>query len=214
MPVKIIVADDHPVVRHGIRNILEKESDIEVIGEFKNGQALLQSGLLDSADILLLDLNMEKIDGLQVLAELQKKGTGIKVIVVSAYDSPKLIEECLGKGASGYILKTEQLSDVVETIHQVVLGKEVFPHFASKENLSNRFSYFDNFLSKYKLTTREVEIIKMVCEGMTSTDIADKLCLSTFTVQTHRKNIFKKLNLDNSNSATLYEFAHKNGLIK
>lgn len=214
MPVKVILADDHPAVRQGIRNILEKESDIEIVGEFKNGRELLHSGLIESSDVLLLDLNMEKIDGLKVLDELQEKKSPIKIIVISAYDSPKLMGECLEKGASGYILKTGQLSDVVETIHRVIQGENTFPDFDTKEIPSNKFSYFDNFLSKYKLTTREVEIIKMVCEGMTSTEIADKLSLSTFTVQTHRKNIFKKLKLDNSNIATLYEFAFRNGIIQ
>lgn len=214
MPVKVILADDHPAVRQGIRNILEKESDIEIVGEFKNGRELLHSGLIESSDVLLLDLNMEKIDGLKVLDELQEKKSPIKIIVISAYDSPKLMAECLEKGASGYILKTGQLSDVVETIHRVIQGENTFLDFDTKEIPSNKFSYFDNFLSKYKLTTREVEIIKMVCEGMTSTEIADKLSLSTFTVQTHRKNIFKKLKLDNSNTATLYEFAFRNGIIQ
>jgi DNA-binding NarL/FixJ family response regulator len=214
MPLRIILADDHPVIVRGIQTILEEESEFQILAEFRNGHALLQSPLIHSADLLLLDLNMPKIDGLRVLSSLSNSGSTIKTIVISAYNSRKLVEECREHGASAYIVKTEQLSDLKEIIRQVMKGEKVFPDFAAPALApENKFSYLDDFLAKYKLTKREVEIIKMICKGMTSGDIADNLSLSTFTIQTHRKNIFRKLLLDTSNQVSLYEFASKNGLI-
>ena len=214
MPVRIILTDDHPIVTRGIKNILKENEDFEIIGEFHNGKDLLQSPLLASADLLLLDLNMPHIDGLQVLNEIKNSYPDLKKIIISAYKSQKLIEECKQAGASGFIIKTENLSSLNEVVKLVMNDKKIFPDFGSyPDEFDNKFSYMDEFLIKYKLTKREVEIIRMVCHGLTSNDIADKLSLSTFTVQTHRKNIFKKLSLDHSNQMALYEFAVKNGLI-
>jgi DNA-binding NarL/FixJ family response regulator len=212
MPVRIILTDDHPVVTEGIKNILKSDSRFEIIGEFRNGRELLHASQLHSADLLLLDLNMPQIDGLQVLRELQNSNA--KKIIISAYKSQKLVDECKQAGASAFIIKTENLSSLKEVIEPVMNGEKFFPDFGVYSNeFDDKFSYMDEFLIKYKLTKREVEIIRMVCNGLTSNDIADKLSLSTFTIQTHRKNIFKKLSLDHSNQMALYEFAAKNGLI-
>lgn len=214
MPVRIILTDDHPIITQGIKTILENEKEFEIIAEFRNGHALLQSPLVQDADLLLLDLNMPRVDGLDVLRHFKRTGTTPKIIIISAYTSQKLITECRENGASAYIVKTDNLSGLKETILQVMMGEKVFPDLViSESELSDKFSYLDDFLIKYKLTKREVEIILMVCEGRTSNDIADKLSLSTFTVQTHRKNIFKKLSLDSSNPMAMHEFASKIGLI-
>jgi len=214
MPVRIILTDDHPIITQGIRNVLENEKEFEIIGEFRNGQTLLQSSLIHTADLLLLDLNMPRTDGLQVLNHFKETGAGPKIIVVSAYTSQKLITECRESGACAYIVKTENLSSLKEIIIQVMQGEKIFPDLAfSESGFNDKFSYLDDFLIKYKLTKREVEIILMVCDGRTSSDIADKLSLSPFTVQTHRKNIFKKLSLDSSNPMAMHEFASKSGLI-
>jgi len=212
MQVRIIVTDDHPVVTEGIKTVLKTEEKFELIAEFTNGHQLLQSPLLNSADILLLDLNMPRVDGLQILQQLHN--FNLKKIVISAYKSQKLVDECRATGASAYILKTENLSSLKETIAMVMDGKESFPDFGlQNEDADNQFSYLDAFLIKYKLTKREVEIIRMMCDRLTSQDIADRLSLSLFTVQTHRKNIYRKLSLDHSNLMGLYEFAAQNSLI-
>jgi len=214
MPVRIILTDDHPIVTEGIKNILKNDEKFEIIAEFRNGKDLLQSSLLNSAEILLLDLNMPHVDGLQVLNEIKDSYPGLKKIIISAYKSQKLVDECKTAEASAYILKTENLSSLEEVIGLVMNGEKYFPDFDTfSESIDDKFSYMDEFLTKYKLTKREVEIIRMVCNGLTSQDIADQLSLSTFTVQTHRKNIFRKLSLDHSNQMALYEFASKNGLI-
>lgn len=213
METRVIIADDHPVVVQGIKDVLEESGNFSVVGTFNEGRALLQSPMLASADVLLLDLNMPALDGLQALVQLSRLKLPLKVIVVTTYLSLQLVERCREAGASGYLIKSENLYQLTKIIESVMAGENVFPDFSHQEQLlQNDFSYFDEFLKKYKLTKREVEIIRLVCNDLHSKEIAGKLCLSTFTVQTHRRNIVKKLGLDDS-KISLYRFASENGII-
>ena len=212
MDIRVIIADDHPVVVQGIKDVLAEQGRFRVVATVNDGRTLLQSLELHDADILLLDLNMPGMDGLQVLDELGKLSLALKVIVVTTYVSSQLAEQCRAAGASGYLVKSEDLYQLTRMIEEVMAGKQVFPDFSQKSNVTNDFSYFDEFLKKYRLTKREVEIIRLVCEDLHSKEIADKLYLSTFTVQTHRRNIVKKLGLDDS-KISLYRFASENGII-
>lgn len=213
MKTRVLIADDHPVVVQGIRDVLAKSEQFAVLETFNSGKALLQSPLLVASDVLLLDLNMPKTDGLQVLHELGKMGLSIRVIVITSYLSSQLAEQCKALNVSGYLVKSDELSSLVNNIQSVLDGNQVFPDFSqSNPEIENDFSYFDEFLKKYKLTKREVEIIRLVCNDLSSKEIADKLFLSTFTVQTHRRNIVKKLALDDS-KISLYRFAKENAII-
>ena len=212
METRIIIADDHPVVVQGIKDVLGENRRFCVVATFNDGRTLLRSPELTSADVLLLDLNMPGMDGLQALDELRRLALSLKVIVVTTYLSPQLAEQCREAGANGYVVKSEDLYQLTKTIDDVLAGKEVFPDFSQKLDAASDFSYFDEFLKKYKLTKREVEIIRLVCDDFHSKEIADKLFLSTFTVQTHRRNIVKKLGLDDS-KISLYRFASENGII-
>ena len=214
MPIRVILADDHPVVTHGIKNILDKDPAFEVLACFMEGRTLLQSPLLSRAELLVLDLNMPMTDGLKVLKHIQSHALPVKVVVLTAYFSPKLSEECRKAGAVGYVIKSQDLADLTGILSQVHQGRPYFPDFSgSAANTTDSFSYLDDFLKKYKLTKREVEVIRLLCQGMATAQIAEQLYLSTFTVQTHRKNIFKKLALDHSDSLSLYRFATQNGLV-
>src|SRR5690606_34845152 len=207
MKTRVIIADDHPVVIQGIRDALEKSDRFDVVAEFADGKSLLQSALLTRADLLLLDLNMPGMDGLQTLDRLKKSHLPLKIIVLTSYVSSQLADQCREAGAQGYLIKTEDLHRLLDRIYHILNGELVFPDFSCPEQQGGSdFSYFDEFLKKYKLTKREVEIIRMVCNDYNSKEIADKLYLSTFTVQTHRRNIVKKLGLDDS-KISLYRFA-------
>jgi len=213
MKTRVIIADDHPVVVQGIQDVLGKHEQFNVIATFNDGRSLLQSPALANADILLLDLNMPNTDGLQALERFKELQLPLKVIVITSYLSPQLAQQCKEAGAAGYLVKSEDLYHLVRNIQRAISGEPVFPDFSQVEQAAgNDFSYFDEFLKKYKLTKREVEIIRMVCNDFSSKEIADKLCLSTFTVQTHRRNIVKKLGLDDS-KISLYRFAVDNGVI-
>ncbi|MUV04540.1 response regulator [Flavobacterium rakeshii] len=212
--LKIIITDDHPIVRQGITELINSEPSFTITGQFDDGQLLLQSSALVEADILFLDLNMPRTDGLKVLQQIRDKKIKVKTIVLTSYASEKLAAECRKLGASAYLLKTNNIENLILIIKDVMKGETFFETIStpiSKED--NQFTYLDGFLQKYRLTKRETQIIKLICTGYSSSDIADKLALSAFTVQTHRKNIFRKLQLENSNTASLYDFASKNGLI-
>lgn len=212
MKIKIILADDHPVVLNGINAHFVTDERFEIIAMVNNGLELLHLPLLPQADIILLDLNMPGLDGLKTLAELKNRNIIAKIIVLTNYNSAELIKDCRAKGAHGYLVKTDELHNLANNILQVINGQEVFPNAESKEITDDRFSYFDDFLKKYKLTKREVEIIRLVCQNLKTKDIAERLYLSEFTVHTHRKNIMRKLDLSDSTVA-LYEFAIKAKLI-
>lgn len=213
MKTRVIIADDHPVVIQGIRDSLEKSGRFDVIAVFAEGKSLLQSSSLMEADLLLLDLNMPGTDGLQTLDRLKKRQLSLKIIVLTSYVSAQLADQCREMGAHGYLIKSEGLHRLLDNIDKTLHGRKVFPDFSSPEQQGEvNFSYFDEFLKKYKLTKREVEIIRMVCNDYNSKEIADKLYLSAFTVQTHRRNIVKKLGLDDS-KISLYRFAIDNGVI-
>ncbi|RZL43101.1 MAG: response regulator transcription factor [Pedobacter sp.] len=212
MKVKIILADDHPVVLNGIRAHFATDQRFDIIAVVNNGLELLASDLLAEADIVLLDLNMPGLDGLKTLTELQNRNIAAKIIVLTNYNSAELIKDCKVKGACGYIVKTDELHNLAVNILTVMDGKPVFPNSETKEITDDRFTYFDDFLRKYRLTKREVEIIRLVCQNLKTKDIAERLYLSEFTVHTHRKNIMRKLELSDSTVA-LYEFAIKAQLI-
>lgn len=212
MKIKLILADDHPVVLHGISAHLSTDDRFEIIAMVSNGIELLNNNGLFDADVILLDLNMPGLDGLNTLDQLKRKQIKAKVIVLTNYHSFELVKDCKLKGANGYMVKSDELQNLGTSILNVMDNKLVFPIFDEKELPDIKFSYFDDFLKKYKLTKREVEIIRLVCQNLRTKDIAERLYLSEFTVHTHRKNIMRKLELTDSTVA-LYEFARKANLI-
>ncbi|RZL69599.1 MAG: response regulator transcription factor [Pedobacter sp.] len=212
MKIKLILADDHPVVLHGISAHFSTDDRFEIIAMVSNGIELLNNNLIFDADVILLDLNMPGLDGLQTLDQLKRKQVKAKIIVLTNYHSFELVKDCKLKGASGYMVKSDELQNLGTSILNVMDNKLVFPTFDERELPDIKFSYFDDFLKKYKLTKREVEIIRLVCQNLRTKDIAERLYLSEFTVHTHRKNIMRKLELTDSTVA-LYEFARKANLI-
>lgn len=212
MKIKLILADDHPVVLHGISAHFSTDDRFEIIAMVSNGIELLNNNLIFDADVILLDLNMPGLDGLQTLDQLKRKQVKAKIIVLTNYHSFELVKDCKLKGANGYMVKSDELQNLGTSILNVMDNKLVFPTFDERELPDIKFSYFDDFLKKYKLTKREVEIIRLVCQNLRTKDIAERLYLSEFTVHTHRKNIMRKLELTDSTVA-LYEFARKANLI-
>lgn len=212
MKVSIILADDHPAILEGIQAYLGKDDQFNIVDSVYNGLALLQSEAIHRADLILLDLNMPGLDGLKTLDELKNRSLKAKIIIMTNYNSPELIKDCKSKGASGYVVKSGKLELLSGIILQVLAGKPYFPILGENQNEQGSFSYFDDFLKKHKLTKREVEIIRLVCQNLRTREIAERLYLSEFTIHTHRKNIMRKLEIGDSTVA-LYDFAIKNKLI-
>lgn len=207
--LKIFIADDHQILIDGIIAFFNELEDFEVIGHANDGLILLQEIATKRPDVILLDLNMPKMDGLLTLKHLKENYPLVKVIILSNYNQSHLIKEAKALGANGYVLKNGSKTDLLNAIEHTQKGKLYFPDEA-EPLASNHLVFTDEFMKKHHLTKREVEIIRLVCSELNSKEIADKLFIAEFTVTTHRRNILSKLVL--KNTAALINFAKQNGI--
>lgn len=203
----LLLADDHPLLLDGLRNVLSDLPDVELLPPVNNGHQLLDFLYQHPVDMVLLDLNMPKTDGLTALKQIRKDWPTVKVIVFTSYNQPQHVRMVQSLGAMGYLLKTTDAPTIKTAVQQVRQGKPWFPMLA---NASGEISD-DVFLQKYQLTKREVEIIQQIVDGKTTRQIADELCVSEFTVNAHRRNIARKLGIDTP--VGLVNFAREQGLV-
>ncbi|PST85006.1 DNA-binding response regulator [Pedobacter yulinensis] len=210
--ITLIVADDHQMIIEGLLSVFAKESSMHIIGSVNNGKELLV--LLDRVrpDVVLLDLNMPEMDGLTVLRTIRDAHPPVKTLIFSNYQNPELIAEVKALGANGYLIKNSPPSTLKAALMTVAQGQTFFEDEQREPDDASQVFFVDEFLKRYNLTKREVQIISMICSNMRSKEIADKLFLSELTVRTHRKNIVRKLGLQDS-TVSLYEFAIRNHLI-
>lgn len=206
--LKIFIADDHQILIDGLTSFFNELAGFEVIGHANDGLVLLQEIATKVPDFILLDLNMPKLDGMATLKKIKSSYPNIKVIILSNYHQSQLIKETKALGANGYVLKNGSKSDLLSAIETVQNGKFYFP--VEEEQPNNQFVFTDEFMKKHQLTKREVEIIRLVCEELSSKEIADKLFIAEFTVTTHRRNILSKLAI--KNTPALINFAKQNGI--
>lgn len=211
MAYKIVLADDHQLLLQGIHAVIKEIQNVEIAGEASNGLAALELVAKHSPDMLVLDLNMPQYDGLKTLKIIKKDFPNVRVLVLSNYQQPELIRELKQLGADGYLNKNSTSTELREAIESVLAGNHFFPSNPRDETPAEDSYYFDDFLKKYQLTKREVQIIRMICQGLSTKEIAQSLYLSEFTISTHRKNIFRKV--DTRNTAELIHFARENQLI-
>lgn len=207
---KLIIADDHQLLIEGLISILSELDGMEILDPVNNGNQLIKSLSLNPADLVLLDLNMPKLDGIKTLAILRKDFPDLKVIILTNYNQPQLIEEVKKLGAHGYLLKNSSSRVLKDAIDRVLNGELVFDEKALPLSDKDSPYFIDDFMKKYQLTRREVEIIKMIAKELTSKEIGESLFISEFTVSTHRRNIMRKLN--SKNVAGLLKFARQHGL--
>jgi DNA-binding NarL/FixJ family response regulator len=208
---KVLLADDHQFLLEGIISILKDEPAFEIVATANNGFELMDAVVKHRPALVILDLNMPGYDGLQCLQKIKKKSPEIKVMILSNYSQPELVEEVKKMQADGYLIKNSSAETLKEAIAEILLGKKYFPAQHEMKPVPDDSFYFDEFLKKYQLTKREVEIIKMVCQEMSTKEIAAALFLSDLTINTHRRNIFRKLEL--KNVAGLMNFAKQNQLL-
>jgi DNA-binding NarL/FixJ family response regulator len=212
MKRKIILADDHQLFIEGVRTVLEEIEDIEISATVNNGNDLMEKIRSSEAiDLVLLDLNMPKLDGLKCLQEIKKEKPQVKILVLTNYSQAELMNEVKQLKADGFMVKNSTASQLKETVIKVLAGEKIFSEEQKPGVLDESSYFFDDFLKKFKLTRREVDIIRLVCRELSSKQIAAELHLSEFTVNTHRKNIQRKLNL--KNVAGLVSFAKEHQLV-
>ena len=210
MSLRIMIADDHPLLVEGLTTVLEEIKDASILPPAGNGKALIAQLRATPADIVLLDLNMPKLDGIESLKIIKKEFPQIKIIVFSSYNQPKLVAEVKAFGANGFLPKSSTSVVIKEAITAVASGASWFTE-PTMDEPSKAPQLTDDFAKKYQLTKREIEIIRMIAEGLTTKEIGEKLFLSEFTINTHRRNIARKLNI--YTPVGILNFARENGLI-
>lgn len=206
--IRVFIVDDHPVVIEGIHSLLQNEKGIEWAGQAMNGQSCLGFFVNNTADVVLMDISMPGMDGVDLCAVMKEKYPGIMVLGLSTFNQGLYIKKMMENGASGYILKNSSKEDLIKAIHTVNEGGIFFSGEAGQA------------LTEYKkssktelpvLTPREKEILELIAEGYTNPQIAEKIFLSQFTVDSHRKNLLAKLNV--KNTASLIRLAVERKLI-
>ena len=214
---RIYLADDHQILIDGIKTLLHTNTAFEVVGFSNNGINLYEEVVKNSTDILILDINMPGKDGIEVIKEFAKKGFPCKIIVLSSHDDLRIIKEVMKLGSSGYLTKKCASENIIEAIHSINNGEEYFCEQV-REKIFTTVTKGNPKLNKpelpinFILTERELEIIILIALEFSGKEISEQLFISTNTVETHRKNIMKKL--DAKNSISLVKYALKHKLIK
>jgi DNA-binding NarL/FixJ family response regulator len=210
-PIRILVADDHPVVRDGLVAILSTQPDFEVVGEAGTGaEAVAQAQALDP-DVLLLDLEMPELDGVGVLRRLREIGAAVRVVVFTAFDTDERILDAVQAGAQGYLLKGAPREDLFNAVRVVHGGGSLLqPIVASK--LLKRVRYDPQAAAAEALTGRELEVLRLLAQGLQNKEIAASLVISERTVKFHVSSVLSKLGAGNRTEAV--KIAARRGLVK
>jgi DNA-binding NarL/FixJ family response regulator len=214
LKIRVLLADDHEMVRSGLRLVLEAESDIEVVAEASDGVQALQQALSGEVDLTVLDVSMPRMTGLQAAAELHRRRPELRILMLSMHENEQYFFEALKAGASGYVLKTAANRDLVEACRACMRG-EAFLYPPAVATLVR--DYLDGARRgeappEDPLTARELEVVKLIAEGHTSEEIAAALVLSKKTVERHRANVLGKLGMRNRVDLTRY--AIRRGLVE
>jgi DNA-binding NarL/FixJ family response regulator len=209
--LRVLIADDHGIVRSGLRLLLERQPDIEVIAEAADGAEARDLAARERPDLAILDVRMPKLTGLQVTREIKRQTPETAVLILSMHDDERYLFEALKAGASGYVLKTQADTDLVEAIRAVQRG-EPFLTPAAQQALIKDVLERGREASEEELTPREEEIVKLVAEAHTTRQIAELLHLSEKTVENHRGNAMRKLGM--RDRVELVRYAIRRGLIE
>lgn len=214
--IKIMIADDHQIVIDGIKAMLATELDIEIIGEALNGQILINQLKNLSPDIILVDINMPLMDGVETTRRIVSHFNGIKILILSTYDDVRLVKEILKLGAKGYVLKTAAKRELISAIRSLQEGgtffsKDISDKVLKSMMLDEPIESSSTGLPPVGLTKRELEILKLIAMEFTGPEIAKKLFISINTVETHRKNLVRKTK--SKNTIALVKYAMKHDII-
>jgi two-component system response regulator NreC len=213
-PYRVIIAEDHTILREGLRALLSADPRFEVVAEAEDGRAAIESCENYLPDLLLVDLSMPRMNGLEAIKELKKQNSAMKIIALTVHKTEEYILATLQAGADGYVLKDATHSELMMAMEHVIAGKRYLSPGVSEKVIEGYLEGKRTLKSKTAwdaLTSREREILKLIAEGYRNKEIAGDLCISSKTVEKHRANLMKKLDLHNAAELTAY--AMEKGLV-
>lgn len=214
LKTRVLLADDHAVVRSGLRAVLDGEADITVVAEASDGLEAVEKAMADDVDLAILDVSMPRLTGLQATAELRRRRVSARVLILSVHDNEQYFFEALRAGASGYVLKSAANRDLVDACRAAMRGEPfLYPRAVTalvREYLEQ--ARRGEEVPQDPLTSRELQVVKLIAEGFTSDEIARELVISRKTVDRHRANLLQKLGMRNVAEVTRY--AIRRGLLE
>lgn len=214
MPIRILIADDHALLRQGIKNVIDLEEDLVIVGEAADGEETIAKTKALQPDLLLLDLNMPKVKGIDVIKIVKEALPALKVLVLTIHDDENYLLEVIKYGASGYVLKDIEPRMLIQAIRAVHTGESfIYPTLTKKLITEVKRSQSMERARRRgrdnRLTYREMEVLQLIAKGMSNMEIAGQLFLSEKTVKNHLTSIFRKLNVSDRTQAALYAVKHK-----
>ena len=212
MNIRVLLADDHGVVRKGLRFLLERQPDMEIVGEAADGREAVRLAEAANPDIVIMDIAMPLLNGIEATAQIVKRNPAIAVIILSVHSDEDYLLSSLNAGAKGYLLKDSAEVDLVRAIEAVRRGTPFFSPEIAKTMLEDymRFLQQRNLQDSYDLLTeREKEVLQLLAEGKSNKEVASVLDVSVYTVDSHRTHLMQKLNLDNTAEIVLYAVRKK-----
>lgn len=205
--IKVLLVDDHEMVRLGVSAYLSVQEDIEVIAQAENGKIGVEKALELKPDIILMDLVMPVMDGIEATKEILSKWKEAKIIIVTSFIDDEKVYPAISAGAKSYLLKTSSASEIAQAIRDTYRGEGVFEKEVS-EKLEHRHEVEEEFRLFEELTSREKEVLLLIAQGKSNQEIADECFITLKTVKTHVSNILSKLQVEDRTQATIYAFKH------
>ena len=203
-PIRVLIVDDHEIVRKGIRALLATKRDIQVIGEASDGAEAIDQAHTLHPDVVLMDLMMPKMDGVRATSEIMARETGVRVLVLTSFAADEQVFPAIKAGALGYLLKDSGPQELIQAIRQVYRGEPSLEPSVARKVLAELSSPPQKPLTPDPLTVRELEILRLVAQGMSNREIARDLVIAEETVHAHVSNILNKLHLASRTQAALY----------
>ncbi len=214
--IKVLLADDHTIVRQGLRALLDSQEDIEVVGEAEDGKQAFEKTKELVPDVVVIDITMPNLNGIEATRQIKKLNQEIEVLVLTVHDNEEYVYQILQAGASGYLLKESAVSDLVSAINSVEKGdiflSPAISKIVVKDYIRHAVEGSGDFDSLNILTNREREVLQLIAEGSTNREVAHHLNLSVKTVDVHRSHIMEKLNIHDVTG--LVKYSIRKGLIK
>lgn len=206
-PIRVLIADDHSIVRKGIHALLATEPDLKIVAEVSNGREAITQAEILKPDVILMDLMMPEIDGIAATAQITAKNPDVRILVLTSFAGNEQVFPAIKAGALGYLLKDSSPEELVQAIHQVYRGESwLHPAIARMvlQELSHPADAIQQIPANEQLTERELDVLRLLAQGFSNKEIAEHLVVSETTVRTHVSNILSKLHLVSRTQAALY----------